>query len=191
MAAFSIKQLRQRPPTVLGLRLRPFSLGHYLILASEECAYVSDKEEIPTFDDLVFGVFVCALSWEEYQKHIEDETLDETLVEWGKKRGAEFTNKEAVLAESEKFANYILAATKSPNYWIEGDTGKAKGGAHWAIAMRASLSSQLGYSRTEALNAPFVESLADYLAHAESSGAIRLWSEQEQAAIEQMEVANG
>jgi len=49
------------PWQVLGLRLRPFSLGHYLKLRRLGCAFVADDTQRATIGDLLLGVIVCSM----------------------------------------------------------------------------------------------------------------------------------
>ena len=46
------------PVTILGQDLRPFSLGHYLLLQRLECAFVCEDKE-PLLGDLLLGLLVC------------------------------------------------------------------------------------------------------------------------------------
>lgn len=183
MAASSLQRLRPKPVSVLGLKLRPFSLGHFLALAAEDCAYVSEQAVSPKMEDLVFGAFVCSRTWEEYHAFIESDTLEAEVKAWAETVSLAIHKSGVLVAESAKFANYLREAQEMPHYWQEGNASHP-GGTHWAIAMKSCLISRLGYSRTEALNAPFAEAMADYLALAESNGSIRLWTPEEEAMAE-------
>jgi hypothetical protein len=50
------------PWQVLGLTLRPFSVGHYIKLRRLDCAFVADDERPATVKDLVVGVSVCSMA---------------------------------------------------------------------------------------------------------------------------------
>lgn len=54
----------QEPTTILGVRLRPFSLGHLIILQRLKSAFVTDGEEM-TIHDLALSVLVCSLPYTE------------------------------------------------------------------------------------------------------------------------------
>ena len=47
------------PVTILGQDLRPFSLGHYLLLQRLECAFVCEDKE-PLLGDLLWGCWFAA-----------------------------------------------------------------------------------------------------------------------------------
>lgn len=46
--------------------MRPFSIGHRLILTQIDSAFVAGR--VPLYEDLIASVFVCAWSWEENQR---------------------------------------------------------------------------------------------------------------------------
>jgi hypothetical protein len=192
-ATSSIHRLRAKPVSILGLKLRQFCLGHYLALAAEDVSYVSDHDASPTMEDLVFGAFVCSLTWEEYNSMIDSDSLAAEVERWALAVSLEIVKPGVLAGESKRFSDYIREATASPKYWIEGDGAARPSGIHWALAMKATLTGKLGYSRSESLNVPFAESLSDYLAQAESAGTIRLWTDDEERSIAALETeaANG
>lgn len=57
-----------QPPTVrcIGVLLKPFSLGHLLILRQMQSAFVTGGAR--TFSDFIAAAFVCAHGWRENQK---------------------------------------------------------------------------------------------------------------------------
>lgn len=65
------------PHTILGLRLRPFSLGHKILLNRIGNGFVSTDPRQPiTYDDLASAVFVCAQTWQQNIESLHD--LEET-----------------------------------------------------------------------------------------------------------------
>jgi hypothetical protein len=66
------------PHTILGLRLRPFSLGHRILLKRIGNAFLSPEgraSEAPvkiTYDDLASAVFICAHTWKENLEALHD-----------------------------------------------------------------------------------------------------------------------
>jgi hypothetical protein len=50
------------PWQILGLTLRPFSVGHYIKLRRFDCAFVADEPRDAGLQDLVIGVAVCCMA---------------------------------------------------------------------------------------------------------------------------------
>lgn len=187
---------------ILGVTLRPFSLGHYIKLKALGCGFVADDQQVATLGDLVVGCLVCSLpsdpdptkdefwTWANKQpnrfsawfvKLLKKEPatpMEAEVMRWGVKAGM------FDLAEKAKlFSDYIEAHSKVPAYWEEKREGSRSSGAHWAQAVLHTLVSKCGYSQVEALNVPVSKALADYFKQAETDGAVRLISDEESEAI--------
>jgi hypothetical protein len=190
------------PWQVLGVKLRPFSLGHYLKLSRLGCAFVSDKEEHATLSDLLLGVVVCSMpttvdqeqdpfwqwlgrrsggwrwqcyrAWQWLRRKPVASPAEYDAFVWGRKVG------EIDLSEKVRlFADYMDKCSAAPAYVEEHQSGPPKAsGAHWTQAVLASLVSKCGYTMQEALNVPVSRALADFLKQAETDGAVRLIPEE-------------
>ena len=200
------------PWQLLGITLRPFSLGHYLKLQRLDCAFVSEKSETATLGDLLLGVLVCSLPSD------PDATKDPFWV-WLNRQGtglrwrarawvARRLGKEPLTPaeldvlklgkqiglfdlgdKARLFADYIKAHSDAPPFWDEPQPGEPrKSGAHWAHAILSTLVSKCGYTQEQAYNASLSKALADYFRHAEAEGCIRLMTPEE---VEFTERAHG
>jgi hypothetical protein len=191
------------PVMILGVRLRPFSLGHYLKLQHFDCAFVSEKEASASLGDLLLGVSVASMSsdpdpskdefwswwnrvpskWDCRVAKLFGKKLltpsEREIIKWGKRVG-HFNFKEQAML----FMEYITKQSEPPAYW-ELNTSESKSGAHWAHSVLAGLVSECGYTQADAYNVPITKALADYFKAAEDSGAIRLMTNEE------LEVVNG
>lgn len=191
------------PVTILGLRLRPFCIGHYQILSRFDCSYVSEKETVASREDLIFAVLVCSMSpadFIEWAARDEKPTgwqrllawclrkqpkgrLEKAIADWGRKIGVfDFAEKSAM------FQKYLADNSKMPRFWEE-EGGKASG-AHWSQSVMLCLTSKLGYTHKEAEELPLSQAFHDFLKHAESEGSVRLMTEEEIDFLEK-EAANG
>lgn len=165
------------PWQILGLRLRPFSLGHYKILRRFKCAFVDDDRAEATREDLIFGVLVCSLTPSEFMEILDSGKLIDEAQEWGKKCGLfDLTEK------SKMFKDYIAEHSKVPAYWEE--EGGKQSGAHWAQCVETALRSKLNWTSQDIDNQPLSKAFADYFKHAESEGMIRLMTAQEMEATQ-------
>ena len=185
------------PWRILGIQLRPFSLGHYLKLRQLGNAFVSDGASNAAMSDLLLGIAVCSMSsnpdpasdefwcWLNQppgsslfaklfrRKQLTPAELD--VMHWGRVAG-----KFDLADKAKLFADYIAAHSEVPAYWVL-EEAKNTSGAHWSQAVIAGLCAECGYSQWEAYNAPLCKSLADYLKACEVGGAIRLMSDVEAA----------
>lgn len=184
------------PWVVLGLDLRPFSLGHYIKLRALECAFVSDATEQATLGDLLIGVIVCHFStdpdpsadpfWNWLNRPARFNLLawlfrktpltpaEREVYKMGKKLGKiDFAEKVKL------FSDYIKAHTQEPGYWKLKEEGDSRSGAHWSHAVVSALCSECGYTQREALNAPMNRALQDYYRAAENHGHVRLMTADE------------
>lgn len=157
------------PFRILGRRLRPFSLGHYLLLQR-----FGVNTESPDRSDLIVGVLICSMRHEEFLAFLEQNDFLEELRKWGKKIGLfDLAEKSAL------FNRYLNNSLREPDY-IPLQPGDDSG--DWAQNLKMTLTTRLGYSEAEALDLPLSKALADYYKLAEGEGLIRLITPEERAA---------
>lgn len=176
------------PFRILGLRLKAFSLGHYLILKRFGCAFVSETDARATREDLVFGVLVCSMDHDEFLAFMDHAEFLKSIQKWGHEVGL-FDLKEKALL----FQRYIEEGTQQPKFWIEQDDNDPSG-SHWSQVMITTLRGKLGYTRHEVLNAPLTRAFSDFYKFAEESGIVRIMTDEEIAKSgerEKAETLNG
>lgn len=186
------------PWQILGVKLKPFSLGHYIKLARLGCAFVSEKEERATLSDLLLGVVVCSMptatdpdkdpfwvwlnrtkgGWrytlyklgKQMMRQQYSTPAEYDAFVWGKKLGAiDFSSK------VQMFSDYMDKCSAMPAYVEEKrDQPPKASGAHWCQSVLSSLVSKCGYTMEEALNVPVSRALSDFIKQAESDGAVRI-----------------
>lgn len=186
------------PWQILGVQLRPFSLGHYLKLSRLNCAFVSETETNASLSDLLLGVVVCSMPthvdqakdpfWQwlgrkhgglRYRLYKVKQRLFRRAVAtpaeydaylWGKRIGKiDFASKVKM------FSDYMDKCSACQPYVEEKTDAQPKvSGAHWAQSVLSALVAKCGYDMETALNVPISRALADFLKHAESEGTIRL-----------------
>jgi hypothetical protein len=167
---------------VLGVLLRDFSLGHYLHMRNEGCAFASDDpEQMAGIEDLLLGVCICACTYEEFEAYRNDPTeLFSWCDEWREsilrmaKEEADFNFLEKLFL----FKRYITDGTRIPAFW-GGDEGDGKGGLHWSESVLHVLTSELNYPETEVLNMPLTKAFHLYCQYLHKNGAIELMSEED------------
>ncbi len=171
------------PFTLLGLGLKPFSIGHYLLMSRFNCAFANDSDAVASVPDLLLGLCICSRSYEDFLAFIEDEKESARwLKKWGKHIQKQCKTEE-MIEKFYLFKQYMAQGTVIPKYWNE--DGEAKqSGAHWSQNVLNVLVAECGYTQTEALNAPLARAFADFFKFAERNGLVTLMSDDEIALFE-------
>ncbi len=181
MSAAYFKAAIPEPYRILGLKLKPFSLGHYFLMRRFGNGFVGDETTNASREDLLLGILICSMRHDEFLKFIEQKDFIKQIKKWGKKAGIFDLPSKAML-----FRDYLKAAQEAPQFWIEQEDGTESGG-HWSQAVLTTLMGQLGYSRAEAMETPLAQALADFYKHAESLGIVRLMTDEEIAQVQEVE----
>jgi len=195
------------PYRVLGLKLRPFSLGHYVTLHRHGSAFVSDRETNASREDLIFAAIVCSMTFEEFNEWIDSgplpfwrklgavlrflffqSSLWELMLALKRSRAeyeaARWGRRIGHFDFAEKvrlFKRYVDEHSEMPKFWEEKEP-KASGG-HWAQSVFLTLTGELGFTASQAWNLCLREAFLHFFKHAESMGAVRLMDESELEAI--------
>lgn len=155
------------PFQILGLRLKPFCLGHYLLMERFGCAFVAADSRTAELDDLVLGVLICSMAYGEFLEFIQGADWPEEVKAWGGKAHLFDLNEKVKLLQE-----YIRLATEQPVVIYERDTEPS--GSHWSQALKLTLTGALGYTADQALNLPLSQAFADFYKHAENLGVVTI-----------------
>lgn len=161
----------QREHVVLGLRLRPYSCGHELLLCHVNSPLVIGGEN--SWNDLFLAALICSQTFESGLQFI----LKPSKVKWFARVWAIALrfSKSPLHAERSKFGEYLLAGTWAP------ETNELKAGystrtlkAPRVYRLVPLLCSQLGMSEAEAMDFPMARANAYAAALADKDGTIDL-----------------
>ncbi|MDD5351531.1 MAG: hypothetical protein PHQ12_15065 [Chthoniobacteraceae bacterium] len=167
------------PYRILGLRLRPFSLGHWLLMQRFSCSFAT-QPNTPTLhhsttpsaaasrDDCLLGILICSMRHADFLAFIEQKDCFKQITKWGKKVG--FID---LKPAAELFAKYLAESLSEPDY-VELKPGSGEVAGDWAQNLKITLMTRLGYAEAEALDMPLSKALADYFKLAEADGILRL-----------------
>ena len=165
---------------VLGVKLRPLSLGHLILLHRYSSAFVEGG--MPTTVDLVMSVLICSRTYED--------ALD--LIESGQfKRETKKLEKALKVCGDEKarfdwFISYMEEGLDGPKLWTKsGSQGKSCGAPPEQV-VKITLMSKLGLSETDVLNRPFSLCLWDMATLSELAGTLRIYSQHDADMQEQL-----
>lgn len=176
-AAYSIAAIPE-PFQILGLGLKPLSLGRFILMERFDVAFVSDYSKDPELADLVLGVLICSQTHESFLKLIESNGLEKAVTDWGSKASLfDFAEK------AKLFYEYLEVGLKQPVVFFKNDAEPS--GAHWAQVLKLVLM-EAGYTESQALNMALTKAFADFYKNAETKGALTIATDAEVRAIEAM-----
>src|SRR6478736_4938936 len=155
------------PYRILGLRLRPFSLGHFLLLQRFGCGFLSPNPDDAKREDLLLGVLICSMRHKEFLEFLEQKDFAQQIEKWGKDNGLFDLPEKSAL-----FSAYLKASLTEPNYISIQPSGEENG--DWGQSLKMTLMTRLNHSESEALDMPLSQALEDYFKLAASEGLIRL-----------------
>ena len=187
------------PWQILGVKLRPFSLGHYLKLSRLGCAFVSEQETNASLSDLILGCIVCSMPttvdqeadpfwlWLgrttgglKYKLHAAKQRMlgkkiptpaEYDCFIWGEQLGSKINLAEKI----QQFKSYLDSNSVVPPYVeIKRESSGHTSGAHWTHSVLSALVSRCGYDMEQALNVPVSRALSDFIKQAETDGAVSI-----------------
>ena len=188
------------PFRILGLALKPLSLGRYRLLKRFGCGFVADGNEEVGIADLLLGLVICTHRVDEFMELVTSLRLNREVKTWARKisplpflsripvlgkwwrKGHSFN----VIEKMMLFKRYIEEGSVVPKYWDETENPKTSG-AHWSLAVEIALRGELGWSGEEINELPLTKALEDYFKWAENQGLVSLMTEEEIAKMEEKE----
>jgi hypothetical protein len=157
------------PFQILGTELRPYALGHHLILERFENGFLSGNGSV---DDLIFGVIVCSQTYDEALTFMRAPDRDEQAAAWAEKVKAQLASEGQgldIVDKAELFQVYLDDGRRIPVYSYEDGKGSSVGAPWWQI-LKVTLLAELGLSESAVLNRPLRLSWLDYLSWREING---------------------
>lgn len=184
------------PHFILGLRLLPLSLGRYRLLKRFNSPFVSDKEEsidLKTLtSELLLALVICGLSFSEFNKHIENGTLEKELVEWGLLLSDQIKNEKhfSILEKAEAFKHYLAEGSKIP-WEILNKNNEQASPTHWSQAVEVTLMSKVGWTMEQVDEEPLTRAWIYFFKYLESEGVVRLIDPDQYIVMQAEATANG
>lgn len=180
------------PYCILGLKLRPLSVGRYRLLKRFNVAFVADEAAEATVQDLLLGVLICSMRVEEFVEFAASPNFTKEVRRWSRAifphpwicalpfigkwwRGRHAFN---IVEKMNLFERYIADAQKIPRYTMRHNSPSTNQ-AHWSHNIEICLRSELGWTGEEINEQPLSKALADYFRHAENQGTIRVLSDED------------
>jgi len=137
---------------ILGLYLKPFCLGHYMILSSDVPSILDIQQEIKT-SDFLYAIYICANSFEDGLRfRVEG---DSSVRVWSDKvlrRGMIVPSRRIDLVNRfTLFRDYLEAGLSVPKFWAN-DGPSISLGSHWSEHLIVTLMAHLGCSESQSMN---------------------------------------
>jgi hypothetical protein len=204
-----------KPYTILGVKLKPFCIGHYFHMQKEGCSIVDNLASL-SMSDLLLALFVCHHSYEDFRDVMDGYRIFYPFGYRIKIKGRMVWNKSKtrkipkhfkkfcerwskalakhrkqnpdfrLIEHINKFLDYVNAGSATPDYTVNVESDGQSGG-HPLQAIIMTLVSDCGYTMSEAFNFPLVRCNADFAKHLERNGAVTFWTDEQ---IEQFKQLN-
>jgi len=147
------------PYTILGVRLRPLSIGHLILLYGSASPFLVQGETL-NVGHLAFAVRLCSKTYEEGCAMIEDEKELKNIHDWAR----ELQNVDIDYNERAKlFIDYLTEGQSVPGYSVEEGKSKAIKNIPQMQIVRVELLSKTNIPDHEILNRPYKLCLLDFL----------------------------
>lgn len=173
------------PTTLLGVRLRPLSLGHIILLNRVESAYVCGGD--PSFSDLALSVLICASTYREGLGHLCNPQLSSELKRWAKR----LTHQDKFLVrlgfrkpvpidfkeKSGEFIDYLAAGSKIPNYHFN-PSDFTEISCPSAQLVKVGLMREMKFSEDEILDRSWALCLWDFVTLKAINGNVKMYNQE-------------
>lgn len=182
------------PYWVLGLALKPFSIGRYRIMKRLGVAFVADGQAKAEISDLLIGVIICSMRCDEFHEMVDRGELLKEVRRWSSKISphpwiggipliGKWWRRHHSFDLFEKirlFQRYITESVSTPRYReLSNDCAALQSNAHWSHTVESVLREKQNWTDEDINELPMSKALADYLKYFENQGAIRFLSDDE------------
>lgn len=158
-------------PVVLGLRLRPLSVGHSLLLLSCGSPFLVPERKL-RLADFFLTIFICAHDWRESERLLRRRTLGFHFRVWQWTQRRKFLN-----AEVQRFREWWADQMETPPFRAPEKAGAARPCvAPRAWVRLAFLMGELGMAEASALDMPVLRANALYATWLDWTGKAELES---------------
>lgn len=145
------------PFTILGVRLRPFSLGHAILFTRFDVQFLQDDAR-PLESDFILGLILCACRYEQAVEVFEDPDFDKTVRKWRRKTKGVDLDKAISL-----FYDYLNVHIGFLPFFCRPDGISATIEAPFEQVVRVTLMSKMHRTETDVMNMPYGLAVWDYV----------------------------
>ncbi len=169
------------PTTIMGLRLRPLSLGHVILLHRVRSSFVCEQEE-PTLHDLALSVLICSLPFKDGCELFNSQDLPKFFTRWhdkltgnswlvklGLRKAKPFDYTTKAIA----FADYIRRGSSLPNYSFDPSDFQSMACPSVQL-VKVALMRHLGIPESELMDRSWSLCLWDYVTIRAMDGQVKM-----------------
>lgn len=160
------------PWQILGLKLLPFSVGHFVILSKLDSFAVNPNVKYNE-QELLQAIWVCAHSYAENLRMLDDPRTILRIMRWHRVltgrnnilHAMHLKKKPPAIDWAEKgqmFMNYMAEMENTPTYSISGENAKSVD-LPMAQVLKVTLMRELGLSEMEVMDRPWALAVWDYI----------------------------
>lgn len=159
----SATDLVPEPRTVLGTLLRPFSLGHHLLLQKTGLPFAGQPYAKSEPHELALGVFICAASHGDTVRSMFRGEWESEFLRWNKSIGPRLLRRARFKhdTEAKKFADYLSDGYAKPPVYRHQVPESVTLSAPWECLLKCRLV-QAGFSESEVLEKYLPAAWYDY-----------------------------
>ena len=168
MHAAFLEAAAPEPFRVLGRNLKPFTIGHQLLLERFESGYAVGSTVSPSWDDFIFSVWTCSQSYADVLKALASRVTLVRVYLWSKRCG-KFDVREA----QQFFNQYLEANTSEPMYFYDDTKAGDALGIPWGLYLKQMVQEKLHLNEAEAVNYPYRQASLLYLRQLAERGMIK------------------
>lgn len=173
--------------TICGVALKPFCLGHMMILEKFDSPFVSDDvENSASLSDAIahfyFALLICAHSYEDDLTLCNNDNLLKATFETFVKNllaNMKLQTDWNIYEKIASYKEYVRHYTQMPVFQVEQQNNKVPSGIDWKQNIFTIAKMEFGYTETEILNMPLCRLFYEWCSYAEKNGAIRVQNEYE------------
>jgi hypothetical protein len=187
--------LTPRTFVICGVELRPFSLGHWMILERLGSPFLSSNpsENVSLAEgvgDFLVLLLVCGQTYEDNDKMLNDEKLFRKTVKTFEKHIKKVIKKDKnwnIFHETRWVKEYLAYFVAMPNFTEKSDPS-VPSGIDWKQSLYTIMRNEYHYSRSEILNMPVRRLFYEWCSFAEKNGAIQVSNTHEIEALRKIGV---
>lgn len=165
---------------VCGIDLRPFCLGHLLLLERIQSPLLNTEQINLNLGDglhsFLMALSICALKYEDGIKLLTDDEYAKEAIDVIKttiSKEMEMDKDWNIFYKLDKFKQYMSYFFEMPIYSVEQKDDKPPTGMDWKVGIWQTFK-KMGYSESEILNMNMRRLFYEWCSHAENEGVIKV-----------------
>jgi len=181
MPAWYANALWPDPVRCCGIRLRPLTLGHALLLQRIGSPFAREDGAGAGLGDLIAAVYVCSRSWRRAARGLNRPRWFGLWARW-----MAFRRWKREARDAADWAAYLRASWSAPKTWRGKDTTGVRGIDVLQLLV-VTQRIRFGKPLEEALETPVAIAIMDHLESLEGGGALRVWGSRDDALASKLE----